>query len=278
MAGQGDELGSEAKRLRRAGLTIREIKAQLGVTSDRLMGELLRGEPPNPVVYAGRAKREVQEQARALREQGLSYNVIAAELGVAKSSVSVWCRDVVLTDEQREALLLPSAEARLKRAESARAARIRRTAVIHDAAIAEVGSMSDRELFLVGVALYWAEGAKTKPWSPSTQVRFINSDPTVIAVYLAWLKLLGLPLQDLTLTVAIHERADTSSAVAFWADVARVDPSEIRLQLKRHNPKPRRHNVQELYRGGLVVAVRRSTDLNRRIEGWWRGIAAATTE
>jgi transposase-like protein len=86
VAGQGDDLESEAKRLRRAGRTIRAIKAELGVTSNRVIGELLRGEPPNPAVYAGRAKRDVQEQARALREQGMSYNAIAAELGVAKSS------------------------------------------------------------------------------------------------------------------------------------------------------------------------------------------------
>lgn len=59
------------------------------------------------------------------------------------------------------------------------------------AARAEIGDLSDRELFLVGVALYWAEGCKDKPYDRREKATFINSDPQVVRVYLAWLKLLG---------------------------------------------------------------------------------------
>jgi len=42
--------------------------------------------------------------ARDLRSKGCSLNSIAKELGVAKSSVSMWVKDVPLTEEQRQEL------------------------------------------------------------------------------------------------------------------------------------------------------------------------------
>jgi transcriptional regulator with XRE-family HTH domain len=239
-----DDAGERARQLRREGKTIRR-------------------------------KIEARERARALRADGWSYNAIAAELGVAKSSVSVWCRDIVLTEEQRDALMLPVAEARLKRAATARAMRIRRTEVIQDAAASEIGHVSDRELFLIGVTLYWAEGSKAKPWRTGERVSFINSDVSVVRVCVAWLRLLGLGADDLVFRVAIHETADAGVATRAWAEVLAVDPASFRRPtLKRHKPTTVRQNVGDSYIGCLIVQVRRSTDLNRRIAGWWRGIAA----
>lgn len=49
-------------------------------------------------------KTEQREAARELRRQGRSVNEIVRELGVAKSSVSLWVRDVELTAEQQHEL------------------------------------------------------------------------------------------------------------------------------------------------------------------------------
>jgi transposase len=270
------DAGEQARELRRAGHTIEQIKAALGTRSNRKLAEWLRGVPPDPSVHKARAKPDLRAQARVLRGAGKSYNAIAAELGVSKSSVSVWCRDVVLTDQQRAALVLPSEQARLKRAAATRAGRIRRTQLIQQEAAAEIGALSERELFLVGVALYWAEGSKQKPWMPSQRVALINSDDLVIRTFLAWLKLVGVTDAELSLRVVIHESADIAAATAYWADVAGVEVDRFeKPTLKRHNPRTVRKNTAEAYVGCLVVGVRRSTDLNRRIAGWWLGIAAS---
>jgi hypothetical protein len=49
-------------------------------------------------------KPEKQKQARVLRQQGLSIRAITKQLGVAKSSVVLWVKEIELTDEQKEAL------------------------------------------------------------------------------------------------------------------------------------------------------------------------------
>src|SRR5215475_2273508 len=84
----------QAIALRRAGKSRREIKEILGVGSNATLNELLAGEPPPDWTRRPNAKDDLHARARLLREQGYDYNRIAAELGVSKSSVSLWVRDI----------------------------------------------------------------------------------------------------------------------------------------------------------------------------------------
>ncbi|MFF7730687.1 hypothetical protein [Streptomyces sp. NPDC008001] len=215
------------------------------------------------------AKTELQQRARELRRAGRTYDEIVAELGVSKSSVSLWVRDLPKpqkTPEQMHAMQ----EARW-------APHRQRQAIVRQqdrlSAAHEIGRMTDRELFLVGVGLYWSEGAKSKPHRLSERATFINSDPDMIQVYLAWLALLGVEPGRIQYRVMIHENADIGQAEQFWADLAGIDVAGLKkTTLKKHNPKTVRKNAGEGYRGCLVVDVRGSADLYRRIEGWWYGI------
>ncbi len=47
---------------------------------------------------------KLKEHALALRAQGLSYKEIKAKIPVAKSTISLWCRNVPLTKEQLKRL------------------------------------------------------------------------------------------------------------------------------------------------------------------------------
>lgn len=103
---------------------------------------------------------------------------------------------------------------------------------------------------------------------------FINSDPDVIRVYLAWLNLLGVTAERLCYRVMIHESADVAAAERYWAGLVGIDTASLRkTTLKKHNPKTVRKNVGAEYRGCLVVRVSQGAELYRRIEGWWHGIA-----
>src|SRR3954452_12196623 len=53
-------------------------------------------------------KTDEQRRARELRAQGRSIGDIQHELGVSRSSVSTWVRDVELTAEQRTRLIARS--------------------------------------------------------------------------------------------------------------------------------------------------------------------------
>ena len=272
--GSDDDRRARAIELRAAGWTVDAIKKELRVGSTKLAG-WLAGRPLPPRPRHPRAKDELRAHALELRRRGQSYRQIGETLPVAKSTLSSWLRDVPLSDEQRAHLLQRKADGVRSRAIAIRAGRVRRTQEIRTAAAAEVGALTSRELFLLGIAAYRAEGTKSKPWSVSSGVTFINSDAQMIELFVAWLRLIGVSGDRIAYRVSIHESANVETATQFWADRVGVDAASfLRPSLKRHNPKTVRRNVGVAYVGCLVVRVRRSTDLNRRIEGWWSGIAA----
>ncbi|MFE5908394.1 hypothetical protein ACFQ6B_04815 [Streptomyces wedmorensis] len=219
-------------------------------------------------------KNDLRNRARDLRLQGWTYDRIQAELGCSKSSISLWVRDLPkpaprYSDEERLGLM-NAGLARLRTAQDEERQETKRLAR------ESVGALSDRELFLTGVALYWAEGTKDKSYSRRESLQLINSDPNVIALYLRWLDLLGVARERLRFRVSIHESADVAEAEGFWADLAGVDRAVFRrATLKRHNPGTSRKNVADAYRGCLVIYVTRSAELYRRMEGAWYGIVEA---
>ncbi|WP_051807838.1 hypothetical protein [Streptomyces sp. NRRL F-2664] len=233
--------------------------------------------PPDPAPERARhpnAKDALRTRARELRPQGLTYHRIQQELGCSKSSISLWVRDLPKVDHRSPAEQGRDAAHRRWALERPRRQAARAEAI--EAARREVGPLSDRDLFIAGVALYWAEGAKSKPYRRDETVAFINSDPGVIRVFLAWLALMDIPRERLKFRVMIHESADVEGAERYWADLVGVERSRLqRTTLKKHNPSTVRKNTGAAYRGCLVVRVAAGCELYRRIEGAWCGIVGS---
>ena len=128
--------------------------------------------------------------------------------------------------------------------------------------------MTDRELILLGAALYWAEGAKDKPYDRREKVALINSDPKVIILFQRWLDLMAVPEENRRYRLSIHESADVQSAHAWWSQVTGIPIDRFnRPTMKRHNPRTVRLNVGADYHGCLVVSVCKSRELYQQIDG-----------
>ncbi|MFI6207098.1 hypothetical protein ACIBAI_11925 [Streptomyces sp. NPDC051041] len=269
-------LRERAVALRRAGLSLRRIRDELKIHNNDLLHRLVKGEPPPEWTKRPRARDDLRERARELRLQGWTYDRIQAELGCSKGSISLWVRDLPKPDRRD-----PAEQAKLaarKRWEHELAVRERQRQRTKAAAAQEIGELSDRDLFLTGVALYWAEGTKDKPHARRERIAFVNSDPGMIRLFLAWLDLLEVERERVAYRVMIHESADAEAAERYWAGVVRADRSAFgRTTLKRHNPRTVRKNTGDDYHGCLVLTVRQSAELYRRVEGWWYGIVGAAT-
>ncbi|MFE1447950.1 helix-turn-helix domain-containing protein [Streptomyces olivaceoviridis] len=271
-----ETLREQAITLRRAGHSLRQIRDELKIYNNDILNQLVKGEPPPEWTKRPRAKDDLRARARELRLQGWTYDQIEAELGCSRSSVSLWVRDLPRPERRRT----PEGAAAIARKGWEEKLRIRdeerqRT---KEEAKRSIGGLSTRELFLVGVGLYWAEGGKDKPYDRRENVAFVNSDPGMIRVFLAWLDLLQVERERLRFTVMIHENADVGGAERYWADLVGADASMFnKTTLKKHNPKTVRKNTGDGYRGCLVIKVLKGADLYRRIEGWWCGIVGAAT-
>ncbi|MFC1435283.1 helix-turn-helix domain-containing protein [Streptacidiphilus sp. N1-3] len=269
------DLRERAVTLRRGGMSRRQIRDELRIWNNGTLNRLLEGEPPPEWTRRPNAKDDLRAKVRELRTEGLTYDEIQEQLGVSRSSVSLWVRDLPRPPrrqcpEQRrrhmeEACWAPRRELRENQRLAAKAA-----------AAQEIGELSDRELFLVGVGLYWAEGSKDKSYSRRERVNFVNSDPDMIRLFLRWLRLLGFDHPQLKFALQIHASADVEAAERFWQQwVGAGSEAFCKTTLKAHAPKTNRLNVGDDYRGCLAVRVLGGAELYRRIEGWWYGIVGA---
>jgi transcriptional regulator with XRE-family HTH domain len=264
------QLREPAIALRRAGKSRREIKELLAITSNWTLGEALRGEPPQPWTWRPNAKDDLRAKARDLRKHGLDYEEIAAELGVSKSSVSLWVRDLPRPPG------LSYEECRKRAAEGVRrywaaesSIREAEREAVSAAAAAQIGQLNDREILIAGAIAYWCEGAKNKPYRRTDRVSFMNSDPALIKFFLRFLEAAGIARESLVYRVQIHETADAEAAQRFWLDVTQAHPTQFRRPtLKRHNPRTVRKNTGGDYHGCLRIDGLRSSRLYRQIEGW----------
>jgi transcriptional regulator with XRE-family HTH domain len=272
------QLREQATALRLAGKSLREIKEITGVTSNRALGEALRGVPPQPWTRRPTAKDEFRARARELRSRGYTYNEIAAEIGVSKGSVSLWTRDMprvgrISYEEIRRRN--SAGVGAFWTVESPR--REARRRAVSNAAADEIGPLTDREVVIAGAIAYWCEGSKNKPYRRyDNEVAFINSDPKMIAFFLRFLAVAGIERDRVCCRVSIHESADVAAAQRFWQQVTGLPVDQFRRPtLKRHNPQTIRKNTGDDYHGCLIVRVAKGGELYRQIEGWASAVMAA---
>ncbi|MDR7554043.1 MAG: hypothetical protein QN157_00395 [Armatimonadota bacterium] len=216
-----------------------------------------------------------KQKAIDLRRAGCSYREILQQVPVAKATLSAWLRSVGLSRTQAQRLTAKRLAAGRRGAEKLRQARVARVATMLRDAEAEACCMltAGEWFWVLGTALYWAEGFKPKPWRPGRKVGFSNMDPDMIRIVRAWLqRYCGVQEDDLVYLLQIHPTADLPRALAFWAAQLGVPQGQIRVSLKRPNPSPRRRNTGTGYYGTMQMRVRRSTALNHRIAGWTRGL------
>lgn len=125
-----------------------------------------------------------RDEARRLRqENGLSVKEIAKHLNVSKSSVSLWVREIQLTDTQLAALdYRHHNHANQRNGSHAVAEKYRELRRKYQ----EEGRTKARErdpLHIAGCMLYWGEGSKTK-----NGLELANSDPDLMQFYVKFLR------------------------------------------------------------------------------------------
>ena len=143
-------------------------------------------------------KRAIREEARRLRQEGVSVREIAQRLSVSKGSVSVWVRDIALTPAQITQL---KEKQRSYAAQYNGAQRNRQKYMELRRLYQEQGRAKAREmrpLHLTGCMLYWAEGAKG-----ANGMYFTNSDPHMLRLFMRFLRL-EMNVDEAVITLRIH--------------------------------------------------------------------------
>lgn len=166
-------------------------------------------------------KKEEKQEALLLRKSGKSMNEIATLLDVSKASVSLWVRDVALTRIQRKQLTTRGFSKDV--IEKRRLTRISKTNALHltvfNKAKNDLKTISRRELWLLGIALYWGEGGKTRKGI----VRLANSDPAVIRMAMKFFReIIGVPEEKFRCHVHTFSHLNAKKCERYWSRVTKI--------------------------------------------------------
>lgn len=207
--------------------------------------------------------------ALQLRSKGLSYSEILEHVPVSHSSLSLWLRHIVLNPKQQGRLISKS---RLAGARARHEQRLSKEKVLQNEVDKEFGKLINDPFFNLGLAMYWAEGSKQKPWHISARAVFANSNGQMILLMRRWFTEFGhFSANDFSYRLHIHESADIDKAKKKWAATLKIEASAIRVSIKHHEVVARhKHND---YRGLISLIVHKSCWFNRRIEMWTQAAA-----
>lgn len=218
--------------------------------------------------YVG--KLELKLKAQALRKNGLSVKEIQKRLRVSKSSVSLWVRNIKLTKKQLKKLYLNKKSGGLKGSIIAAMNKIKFREQLTEKLIEEgkkeIGSLSKRDKFIAGVAMYFAEGTKG-----DKNVSFSNTDPKAIKFMVGWFrKFCNVPEKKFRASLYLHDNLNEKKAKQFWSELTRISLDQFRKSYIVKNNPNRLRKVRHIY-GVLKITVS-NANLHRKIMGWISGV------
>jgi hypothetical protein len=226
-------------------------------------------------------KTREKEKAILLRKQGKTYSEILSIIPVAKSTLSIWLQSVNLSKQQKQRITQKKLDSARRGGEVKRKQRIEKQNKILSESNEEISSISEKELFIIGVILYWAEGSKEKEYQPGSLFQFSNMDPRIIQIMLVWLfKVCKINKNMLIFNIFLHQshKYRLEEIRGYWSKITGFPKESFNtVYWKKNKLKTNRKNTQEKYYGVLKIKVRESSSLVRKVAGWSEGIFERVT-
>lgn len=163
-------------------------------------------------------------QAIKLRKQGQSYSQIKKQLGVSKSSLSLWLRKFPLS-KKRIRELGGLNEQRIERFRNTmHAKKMSRLQRVYKEQHKNLLPLTFRELYIAGLFLYWGEGLKASP----AMVSVSNSDPRVIKFAIYWFThMLHVSAEKLRIRIHLYSDMDIYKEIRFWSKTLHISQKQF---------------------------------------------------
>lgn len=222
-------------------------------------------------------KRLEKEQAIALRLQGKSYGEIIKILNIpSKGTLSYWFKNFPLPPAAQKKLK-KNIELAQKRGlfrfnqERTKAIERENKEAVLDAE-KEIGTLTERELLLVGASLYWGEGTKSARNGNNKGISIANSDPLLIALFMRFVReILYIPEDRIRAGIQVHDNIDVEEARCFWSEVTRLPIERFYIIKQISSAGKRKRPTNSLPHGTAIIKVNKRV-LFYKISGYIEGL------
>lgn len=116
-------------------------------------------------------------------------------------------------------------------------------------------------LWVAGVTLYWAEGAKTR-----NQLRLANTDPDALRLFISWVRTFIDQQARFSMQLHLHEGNNESAAKDYWRRATGLSTANFYKTFIK--PKGTGHRKNHLPWGVCTVKVRRCADAWHKTMAW----------
>lgn len=201
----------------------------------------------------------------------MSLAEIAKKYSISKSTVSLWCKNLKLSKAAEKLIqenwLRKTTSARAKGALKNKQKRIDSIEREYISAKEIIGNLSSRDLLIMGLGLYWAEGSKKETGAGFS---FINSDFLMVKLMHDWLiKIMNIKQEQLTINLAINisHKEREGEILKFWSNLLDFNIEDFGNTTFIKTAHLRIYNNHANYFGMLRIKVKSSSWLRRRIVG-----------
>lgn len=202
----------------------------------------------------------VKENAIKLRKKGYAFSEIKSRLGISKSLLSGWLRDVYLSPSAIKRLDTVVRKGRTIAGENKKAMTRLKIASYLNQATKDLSQLKLDKIHtrLVCALIYYCEGRK----SYYEGVAFTNSDVRLVQVFLELFRN-GFHVDEKKFRVCVHLHAyhNEKEIVSFWSRATHIPPSQfIRPYIKANTGK----RIRNGYNGCVAVSYH-DTDMAREL-------------
>jgi DNA-binding transcriptional ArsR family regulator len=212
-----------------------------------------------------------RELALRLRSQGYSYGHISVKTGLSKSTLSYHLSKVPYTPN---ALTLKKI-GKARSSAGVKKAQMKLDSLNHARTQAkkDIGTLSKRDVFMLGLGIYIGEGSKTHDI-----VRLVNSDFRVINQFIYWIKAIGLGPEHIAIRLHLYPDSDVKKAEDFWSKKLSIPKKQFQKPCvdMRQGKSRKKTSIHEF--GTAHVTVRSNgkkeygVALSRRIGAWMQEV------
>ncbi len=210
----------------------------------------------------------LKEKAINYREKGYSYNMISQKIGVNKSTLNGWLSKIPYSPN-KEVIKRISLQ-RIKSGLQKHNQKITEMKEMKKLAKKDLGGITQRDLWFLGIGLYLGEGAKSHE-----NVSFSNSDPKTIKIVIKWFKR-NCHLKTENFKPYIHTYPDNNvkKTIDYWSKLTGIPKKQFGKTIIDKRINKSRIKRKSLPYGTLDLRIKSlgnkefGRKLHRRIMGW----------
>ncbi|OHB08325.1 MAG: hypothetical protein A3I19_01770 [Candidatus Zambryskibacteria bacterium RIFCSPLOWO2_02_FULL_38_13] len=169
--------------------------------------------------------QQTKQKAIDLRKRGYSYSYITQFVPVSKSTLSDWLGKIPFLPNKHtietigKARAASGAKKHLMKLESLNKAKLQSEK--------DIGEISKRDLFMLGLAIYIGEGGKFNDIT-----RVVNADPRIIRLSIKWfIEICGIRIEQIRIRLYLYPDNNELECVNYWSNFTEVPISQFHTSI-----------------------------------------------